>query len=341
MQCRSCGIELTVGSAYCHRCGAATLSTGPGTSPSSPTVVSPPPNTAQPKPLTNYEDETPFIPSPSSVGQPTPSTPFEVLSYNPYGSSNPYATPVPPPPPRRFSVQQIVLVAAALLLLVVGSGGMYYAFVLKPQAQARIEAATATAFANTPEGIYSSVTRGTPVFASPLSQNDQQQNWTESVSDRGGCAFTAGAYHISSQMPNTSVGCFAERTNFGDFAYQVEMTIVKGDAGSLAFRASVAKGYYVVFFSSDGMYNFIYFPAPPATASVLRSGTATGFKRGLNQTNVLTVVARGNTFYLYANKQFILTQSDSSTSTGFIGLGATDVSQPTETIFKNLQIWNA
>ncbi|HZR43384.1 MAG TPA: hypothetical protein VFB12_24935, partial [Ktedonobacteraceae bacterium] len=53
----------------------------------------------------------------------------------------------------------------------------------------------------------------------------------------------------------------------------------------------------------------------------LRNGTNTAIKRGLNQTNLVALVANGNMISVYANNQFIDTIQDSTyTNSGQVGI---------------------
>ena len=100
------------------------------------------------------------------------------------------------------------------------------------QAQATANAvATATALQN----IYNSATQGGPVLNDSLSSNTGS-NWEEDQAQGGGgCAFTGGAYHASIDQKGFYFACAAQNTNFTNFAYQVQMTITKGDAGRISF----------------------------------------------------------------------------------------------------------
>ncbi|HEV2581941.1 MAG TPA: hypothetical protein VGT44_13890 [Ktedonobacteraceae bacterium] len=65
----------------------------------------------------------------------------------------------------------------------------------------------------------------------------------------------------------------------------------------------------------------------------------TGFYTGLNQANLIGVVALGNTLDLYANGQRFASQTDSSAVGGEIGVLATAYTQPTEVAFSDAKVW--
>jgi hypothetical protein len=154
------------------------------------------------------------------------------------------------------------------------------------------------------------------------------------------CAFTQGAYHSSVQAGGNFNHCLARATNFSNFALQVQMTIIHGPSGGLLFRSNLAQGYFYAFsISTDGAY-FLKMISPASIAgkiqtTTLISGSSLAINQGANQSNTLTVVTQGNTFYLYVNGQYVDNASDSTLTSGAIGvftLGA-------EAAFSNLKVW--
>jgi hypothetical protein len=62
---------------------------------------------------------------------------------------------------------------------------------------------------------------------------------------------------------------------------------------------------------------------------------------GNNQSNTLTVIARDSDIFLYINNQFVTRVSDSSASSGFIGMiGINNTGQGAlDMAFTNAQVW--
>ena len=60
---------------------------------------------------------------------------------------------------------------------------------------------------------------------------------------------------------------------------------------------------------------------------------------GLNQSNVIAVVAQGSTLSIYFNHQKIAGASDSAFNHGQIGLVADSNSHPSEVAFNNVKVW--
>jgi TIR domain len=235
-----------------------------------------------------------------------------------------------------LSARSITLLVCLIgLLLLGGSGIIYDVAVFQPN---HLHAqATATAFANTPQGIYDRITRSNPTLYDPLIDNSQGNRWNEYSDTRGYfCHFTGGAYHagVQPQPDIAAVGCFAQGIgSFSNFAYQAEMTIVKGDGGGgLLFRTNSKDGFGYQLQFNQNNFGFIY------GSTIFRRSTT--IKAKLNQTYLLTVIGRGSSMSLYINKQWIATFGDSSASSGSIGLEVYALTQFTEVVYRNVQIWD-
>jgi hypothetical protein len=231
MQCPTCRTQLPGGAAHCPSCGSVTpynISLS-GVTPSETTVASS------------------YVPS----------------SLHPYPQPDPFSAPPPPPPMRRRGRS---VVAAILVLLLVGAGGvLYFRMVSPPKPKSHAsptplaQRATVIPLTRMPLDLYHQVTQSPAVLDDPLLTNDGN-NWTESASADGksSCQFTGGAYHAITQPQNTYMLCMAQAAHFGDLAYQVQMTIAKGDFGGIVFRADgLQTKYYSFFIDRSGTYTLI------------------------------------------------------------------------------------
>jgi hypothetical protein len=329
MQCSTCGTQIPAGVAYCPTCGAVTpysVSTS-GVSPSDPTVAH-----------TSYGETGATL-------------------QDPYSSLNPYSAPTTPPPPptRRRTLpagRMALLVVLVLLIVGVGAGGFFYFRTAPTSSQpqphtsptARVQQATAIPTPRTPQELYAQITQGPPAIDDPLLMNGTN-NWTETTSADGQfrCAFSGGTYHASAQPKNSFMLCMAQATNFGDLAYQVEMTIVKGEFGGMVLRADGSQTkYYSFFIDRYGAYTLITSVDNTGTHDrVLRKGTSAFIRTGLNQVNTLAVIARGSSLYLYINQQYIGSASDTAYSAGQIGVfGGNYTMAPADVVFSHAQVWN-
>lgn len=273
----------------------------------------------------------------------------------------------------------ILLIVLALLIMSFGIGLIYYSIVYRPaqlhaQATATTQAlqtrevqgtatagtqatGTAVAFAHATattqvqataevqgtatalQNIYTSATSGSPTLSDSLAGNNGS-GWDEDQAQGGGgCGFTGGAYHASLYSKGFYFPCFAQNTNFGDLAYQVQMTIIRGDYGGLIFRAkSTASKFYVFRLESDGIYD-LFVSQDNNHTTELSYGNSPAIHKYAGHSNLLAVVARGNNMYLYINKQYVSTVSDDTYKSGQIGVFAEDHTNPTDVAFSNLQIW--
>ncbi len=175
--------------------------------------------------------------------------------------------------------------------------------------------------------LYTQATSGTPVLNDPLTDNSKGNGWPEGNT----CVFTGGAYHVRIEMKGYYEVCFPAPT-FSNFAFQVHMTILKGDYGGMVFRTNKANpfGYRLALVRTYADFNY-------GNTLLAKS---TSFKANLNQAYVLTVIARGSSLSLYIDKHWMATVEDSSASSGGIGLMAGNFSGDSDVAFTNAEVWN-
>lgn len=209
-------------------------------------------------------------------------------------------------------------------------------------AQAAIANATATAQINATATVYATTIAyaGAPLIADPLQDNSQNYNWdTTSIEGGGGCTFTQGAYQASMPQKGYISACFAQATNFSNFAYEVQMKIIKGNQGGIAFRANATTGsFYYFHINTHGEYALEVYTSYNSTKLITKN-TSSAIKTGLNQTNLITVAASGNIFTLFINMEQIISVSDNTFSQGQIGVVAENTGDNTAIVFSNLKVW--
>ena len=219
---------------------------------------------------------------------------------------------------RGLSRGTAILLVGLALLVVVGSVGLFY-FTRSNQQNP-------------------SPPHRTLALDDPLSDNSHGYKWDENSDNSGTCAFMGGTYHVNAIQHNNSKGCASSSSNFSDFIYQVQMTIVKGDGGGISFRFDNTNfsGYY---FFIDKLGDVQLWIFNNGNFGQLLSDYSTAVNTGLNQSNLLEVVANGSTIDLYVNNKKIDSVSDSSYSQGQIGVFAADNNGPTEVVFSNAKVW--
>jgi hypothetical protein len=273
----------------------------------------------------------------------------------------------------RLPAHMVILIAGVILLFVAGGAGLVYSSLANhtvppqntpsPQVQVTTNAtvhvsptshaspthnASPTAKATpTPQA---SPTRSTvpnpyPPHTGSLTLNDSLTDNSKgyrwdigSFANGGSCSFTGGSYHVGVSMQGHVLACNAEAGTFSNLTYEVQMTILKGDRGGIFFRQVGTQGpYYYFSLKIDGSYELDSFDGN--TLHVLQRGSSPAIKRGLNQPNLLAVVAQGSSIDLYVNGLSILHISDSTTSNGLIGVAADATDQPAEVAFSNARVW--
>jgi DnaJ C terminal domain len=288
--------------------------------------------------------------------------------------SQPGFEPSTGPKPKKPGISTGVLVLLIVLVLLLIGGGVLFAYVgvIQPNqqhvqatatAQALNTQATGTAQANANataavqatgtaqaaatttalQGIYTQVTSGNPALNDPLSGQDGN-NWdVGSANGQGSCKFSGNAYHAGAQQSNYFYACFAETPTFSNLAYQVQMTIIQGDYGGIIFHAdSTNSKYYYYRIGKDGAYDLtVSTDTSFAHDRLLKSGNASSIiKTGLNQPNLVAVVAKGSDLYLFVNQQYLDKVSDSTYKSGQIGIfGGNFTSTSADVAFTNAKVW--
>ncbi len=303
-------------------------------------------------------------PSYPQYGPPQQNNPYQYPNQNPGTPPPPTYTPgqyVPPPqyvppaapspgPRRRSSSRFIALIAVAIIVILAGiiaavAIPLHNAQVANDNATATVHTqgtaqarnATAVAQAN---ATATAVASTYPFSANlklddPLSDNSKGVGWETGSS----CSFSGGAYHAVNTSNNTYIPCTAMQTSFSDFTYQVTMQIAKGDYGGITFRGDHANSKsYAFVLGQDGSYYLLVYTSLTNTKT-LKNSTTSSINVGHGQSNDIGVVARGSSIGLYVNKQLVISVTDSTYSSGQIGVVVYDTGNPTETIYSNLKVW--
>ncbi len=205
-------------------------------------------------------------------------------------------------------------------------------------ASAYVEA-TATAM----QELYIQASSGNPTLNNSLYHQNGNKWDVVNNSDEGSCTFKNNAYHAEALQANYLYACFATAPNFSNFAYQVQMTILQGDYGGIIFRANgVNSKYYYFRVSKDGAYDLSVSHDTNSTHDqILKTGIASSIiATGLNQPNLVAVLANGSNFYLYVNQKFLVQVHDNTYQSGQIGVfGGDFASTSADVAFTNAKVW--
>jgi len=255
--------------------------------------------------------------------------------------------PRPPalPPPRTWML-------AGMALLVILASVSLYLLLRPPPGPPPGPSATATPRATptsppatatwTPgPDLYQIATQGTPILDDPLVNNSLRNQWDEipAVTQGGTCAFIADAYHVTQAQSNVFYRCVASHTDYGNFAYQVEVVIQTGDEAGIIFRFDRALvTFYSFHISTDGAYR-LDVDNQQGFVRTLSSGTSPAIKIGHNQVNLITVIAQGPHLSLFVNQQLVTYVIDNTYSRGSIGVMVQDDFSATNAFFRNAKVW--
>jgi hypothetical protein len=310
----------------------------------------------------------PYIPRSPLAGLRTTSARIDVVGYS---SAN--------KPPKISGRRRLLIFLGGLFLIVTGGGIMYYYTALWPAqlrieatsiatvnaystkvaathatatAVARVEAqaratsvvqaaatAEANAIATALSNVYRSATSGKPDLKDSLAKQSAAKWHIYDAVGGGGCTFKKGALHVSMHKKGYYIPCYAKNTHFTNFSFEVQMQWLKGDEGGIIFRASdVANKYYSFTLKRNGSY-MLALTKDSRHGIELNNQHSSLINTAARSVNILTVIANGSKLYLYINKHFVGSASDSTLHTGAIALMAADNKQSTEVAFRNLRIW--
>lgn len=257
----------------------------------------------------------------------------------------PYAA----PPPRQNRGLVIGLIAGvSLLLLLLGGGLLVLLSHNATTQQSSQQNATSTPAADPSRNPYAPNT-GTLVLSDPLHDNSKGYRWDEATmngktsGDTSVCGFKNGAYHIT-RTPRDALICNPEASSLvlSNVTFEASLTIVQGDQSGVAVRFDQTKGVgYLFSISTTGYYGIdkVDFNNANAPYIMLRSGSNKAIKTGLNQTNLLALVANGSTLSAYVNGVFVDSTQDSSYTTGQPGLFGNGINSAEDITASNARVW--
>ncbi len=171
--------------------------------------------------------------------------------------------------------------------------------------------------------------------------------------EKGIYFFTNGQYHIKNKSPDVATAFYNSENNlFANFSLTITTTEVHGSFDSadfygIIFRSSTNQNSYYFFeidtCCSGGLYAFLYYNGQSkqkAGWNTLEDGSLAPPSSNLSQTNVIRVVAKGNSFDFYVNGKPVgktfTDHSGGAILSGELGLGVEE--QNTEVAFSQLHI---
>jgi hypothetical protein len=111
------------------------------------------------------------------------------------------------------------------------------------------------------------------------------------------------------------------------------MIILKGYCGGLTFRANGGNAYLFEV-CEDGIFSLINYPE---SNYILAPQSSPAINAGVNQPNLIAVVAYHDLFYFYANRQLIAHTQNNVYKDGRIGVD--NVSRYSDVAYSDLKVW--
>lgn len=275
-----------------------------------------------------------------------------IVMPSPYPPYPPYAPmSFPPPQPKKkrktwlivtLSIVGIVILGSCGLICSLGVWGMQGIVTQAQKQTQRIQATVntqATQSVNA-QALYTEVTNRAPTFSNSLASKGEG-NWIDIGSDSTySCDFKDGTYHVSISKKGYITNCNFSRF-YMNFAIQVEVNLLTGDYSGLVFRAdSTGNLYYMFEYNQQGEYSLFKRANTTGNLDSLAWGIATPYlNTKYGQKNVVTIIARGSSIYLYVNQHFLSQVQDETFTSGYTGLLADDTNKPTEVAFSNVKVW--
>jgi len=165
--------------------------------------------------------------------------------------------------------------------------------------------------------------------------------WDDAAGPNTSCQFTGGGYHSRAKPGYLSL-CYAEATNFNDFALQAQVTMSNGHSGGILFRGkSSGNSAYLFRISTDGTYLLkrISSTGTDQSEPTLLGGSSQAIITGANKPNLITAIVQKNDIHIYVNKKYLGNINDSTYQSGQIGVYADADADPVEVSFSNVQVW--
>jgi hypothetical protein len=208
-------------------------------------------------------------------------------------------------------------------------------------ASATVSAATAqgTVAVQSMAALLGRATGGTPALNDPLSSNSQGNIWDVGYTDNNnsGCNFVNSSYQVLEALPGILRPCFADKTTFSNFAYQVALTMNSNCAGGVILRGNKnANNYYLFTIDADGSYQFEVYNG--SHYYTLVSGNSAAILP-VGQANTLAVIADQGVFDLFINQTFVAESIDGQLSSGQVGVIVDNTGVPASASFSNAEVW--
>jgi hypothetical protein len=181
---------------------------------------------------------------------------------------------------------------------------------------------------------------GTLILSDPLHDNSKGYKWDEATLGSASCGFSKGTYHIKVPKKGTLI-CNPEAKSLfhSNLAYEVRLEVIEGGIEGIAFRFDQRNGTGYVFLVDTQHGVYLLVADNGKSGREISKGSSPAIKNGLDQSNMLAVVADGSTMSLYINRQFIVKTNDKAYSQGQLGIFTADLQYPADIEASNASAW--
>jgi serine/threonine protein kinase len=288
----------------------------------------------KPAPIPPIDETKRFVPEkePLSVYQ---------IRMTPLSNPTPVRKRTSPPPRRNFKVFILrwlspvlnVILALALVLTVVLALSIPRGGSTSPTPTVTPIATSSTIDPNSPEGILAQAKTGTLQLKDPLTTQDNN-NWDTTPQN---CAFLNGSYQVTaSDKTHPFVACEEQAKTFGNFAYEVKMTIIQGDGGGIIFRDDGQHSYFFLVGSDSNCRLGINNGGQISISSNLNP---VSMNTGRDSENTLDIVAHNNNIIFYVNNQPVISFSNQVSTIGRVGVLAFTNAGPAIAGYTQAKVW--
>jgi serine/threonine protein kinase len=258
---------------------------------------------------------------------------------------------LPPVPIKKRKIKnrsRIAMTFAFVLVLLSGIASFYFVTKISSPASPMHGNNTNVTTTSTSDAVtkYPSYLPGNGTIALNDPMKDDSKGYVWNPPNYRYCYFQDGDLHVKVFGDNTDTGhfhpCIGKTPMFSDFAFQIKMSLIKGDCGGVLFRSHDPLFYYF-YICQNGQYGLVRYQDNNDSSKnlILREGSSPQIKVGLGQSNIIAVRAQGYYTYLYVNQVQIDSAYDTSYNKGAIGVlaRAFDLYRPTEVAFSDATVW--
>ncbi len=206
-----------------------------------------------------------------------------------------------------------------------------------PAPTGRVGLTPTTSTSLDPQQLLARVTAKVPSIVDPLTGPSANQ-WEIA---NGACYFSNGTYNVAQNVSGYRTQCRLLSQSFDDFALQVDMNMLNGDFGGIAFYVSPQDNLNVGYrftLTVNGQWSLV--AASGTNPQAIASGSAVTFRPGYNTNNNIAIIVVNKNIYAYVNDAIVVVYATNTNASGLIGFYVYESANPTVVAFSNARIWS-